>query len=360
VNLVFPSFLSLADKIMPSATGGGATGGDSTHMVEQGQQKTPVASSYYYTPCTTVRSSGSSADLGSGGRIAPPEASILAAYRFWGALAGLAVRSNVTLSLDFSPTVWRPLVGRHMRLKDIHAVDEALGEALSTLRNVIHTDTAVSTATANSDYPDGRGISTEQLRELSQAAVSLLGPHAPPHAYQAASHVTLSTLPEFFHYLQGAAVRRGNASAFATAFYCGLSTVLPTELFLLWTPTELSRLLTGEPEVSVSALQRMSVLDANQTPTPQQLSWLWETLEGWNNEQRTLFLHFVTARMRVPSSPLKITLKSVDRDAKRGGAKRFFASTCYLTLTLGFFDSREEFSARLLDAVSQPAFFSNA
>lgn len=362
VDLVFPSNVSMLDSVTPPPPPPANAPRTFSHFLTAPCTVTPAArGGVGGIRGLATQKQPSSPMLNT---LPPPELSILSAYRFWGSLAGLAIRHNIVLALDFSPTVWRPLVGLPIRVKDIMAVDSRLGEALGSLEGLKEM-VAGEGVEEGGGGEEGSSLTLTSplslLREFAGRVVSLLGEAAPPHATLAASHVTFSTRPQFLQYIKEAAVKSGNAAAYATAFYSGLTTVLPTELFLLWSPRELARVLTGEATVTVPALQRMTVLDVSKPPSATQVQWLWETLGGWDNATRVLFLHFVTARKRIPASPLTITLNTVTKDERGGKGTRYFvASTCHLVLTLGLFATREEFGERLLEAIKQPAFFSKA
>ena len=249
--------------------------------------------------------------------VPPPEASILADYRFWGSLVGLSVRAELPLTLDMPPFVWRPLVGLPIRTEDIATVDVELAEKLWAVSGV-----------------DERTASLADLRSAALAAVRALGQWAPPHAEEAAAAVGFNTRSVFLAYLRAAAARQGNAGDHADAFYVGLDSVLPSEIFSMWSPEELETLVMGRPECSKKDLWSLLVPERLTLPTQQ---WLLRTIESWDQRKnggflRLAFFRFVTARTRIPNDANELTKISVVVVADTSILPT--AQTCFHKLTI--------------------------
>lgn len=88
----------------------------------------------------------------------------------------------------------------------------------------------------------------------------------------------------------------------------GMSTIIPVPLLSLLTPQQLEQLVCGLPEVSVEMLKKL-VRYRDITEGHQLVGWLWQSLEEFTNEERVLFLRFVSGRSRLPSNPADITQK---------------------------------------------------
>ena len=52
--------------------------------------------------------------------------------------------------------------------------------------------------------------------------------------------------------------------------------------------------------------------------------WLWQTLEDFSNEERTLFLRFVSGRSRLPSRVAEISQRFQISKGGRVGLERLF------------------------------------
>ena len=88
----------------------------------------------------------------------------------------------------------------------------------------------------------------------------------------------------------------------------GMSTIIPVPLLSLLTPQQLEQLVCGLPEVSVEMLKKL-VRYRDITEAHQLIGWFWQSLEEFTNEERVLFLRFVSGRSRLPSNPADITQK---------------------------------------------------
>lgn len=96
----------------------------------------------------------------------------------------------------------------------------------------------------------------------------------------------------------------------------GMSTIIPLPLVSLLTAQQLEQLVCGLPEVSVEMLKKL-VRYRDITESHQLICWLWQSLEEFTNEERVLFLRFVSGRSRLPSNltdiPQKFQIIKVDR-----------------------------------------------
>lgn len=88
----------------------------------------------------------------------------------------------------------------------------------------------------------------------------------------------------------------------------GMSTIIPVPLLSLLTPQQLEQLVCGLPEVSVEMLKKV-VRYRDVTEGHQLIGWFWQSLEEFTNEERVLFLRFVSGRSRLPSNPADIAQK---------------------------------------------------
>lgn len=88
----------------------------------------------------------------------------------------------------------------------------------------------------------------------------------------------------------------------------GMSTIIPVPLLSLLTAQQLEQLVCGLPEVSVEMLKKL-VRYRDITESHQLIGWFWQSLEEFTNEERVLFLRFVSGRSRLPSNPADITQK---------------------------------------------------
>jgi hypothetical protein len=138
------------------------------------------------------------------------------------------------------------------------------------------------------------------------------------------------------------------------SFVEGLSNVIPVEVLTILTGTELRDILCGNPDVDVDLLRRVVEYEGY-NGSDAVIGFFWETLREITNEERRSFLQFVWARNRLPTkesdfdAPFKI-----QRDASKGSSDEALpsASTCFFSLALPEYSSKERLKEKLLFAIN--------
>lgn len=96
----------------------------------------------------------------------------------------------------------------------------------------------------------------------------------------------------------------------------GMSLIVPTPLFSLVAYDFIEQIICGMSTVAVPLLKkivRYREFDENH----QQIQWLWEILENFSNEEKILFLRFVSGRSRLPANLSDISQKFQVRIQKK-------------------------------------------
>jgi hypothetical protein len=136
----------------------------------------------------------------------------------------------------------------------------------------------------------------------------------------------------------------------------GLSSVLPVELFPLLTGEELRESICGNPDVDVDLLKKVVEIEGFEKDA-EVIEFFWETLREMTNNERMQFLQFVWARNRLPlresdfEAPFKILKDSINQGEKADLALPS-ASTCFFSLTLPEYSSKEILRSKLLFAIT--------
>lgn len=99
----------------------------------------------------------------------------------------------------------------------------------------------------------------------------------------------------------------------------GMSWIVPVPLLSLLTAKQLEQMVCGMPEISVEVLKK--VVRYREVDEQHQLvQWFWRTLEDFSNEERVLFMRFVSGRSRLPANTADISqrfqIMKVDRVSK--------------------------------------------
>jgi len=140
------------------------------------------------------------------------------------------------------------------------------------------------------------------------------------------------------------------------SFVEGLSNVLPVEVLTMLTGEELRDTLCGNPEVDVDLLRRVVEYEGYEE-SDLVIQFFWETLRELNNSERKVFLQFVWARNRLPlkesdfEAPFKIQRDSANA-GERADQALPSASTCFFSLTLPEYSSKNVLKEKLLFAIN--------
>lgn len=134
----------------------------------------------------------------------------------------------------------------------------------------------------------------------------------------------------------------------------GMSSVIPTEIFSIFSGEEIRDIICGNPEVDVELLRRVVEYEGYEESDPI-IIYLWEVLREMDNQERKLFIQFVWARSRLPmkesdfDAPFKI---QKDVKASRNCMDALpSASTCFFSLTLPDYPSKEILRSKLMFAI---------
>ena len=310
--------------------------------------------------------------------------------QFFGKLLGAAVRHNLTLALDLSPMLWRPLVRLPVNRSHLQAVDAFFANTLADVTRVGVAHEALSVALLSTRIvksKEDRRPSIEEMEErdvegalldedlpLLEAVTSLSAEAVQPEEW---ADLTFSvylpdgtrmplvtggedipvTLDNWREYVQLAErVRLREGFVMYKVLRDGLSSVLPVELLPLFTPQEIEQLVSGTSTVDVALLRQCTDYE-DLAPDSELVRNFWEVLEGMTPEQHTLFLRFVWARSRMPASaqdlPMNFKLQS-GQGAAREKPDSYLphAQTCFFSLSLPNYSTKDILRAKLLYAIN--------
>lgn len=96
----------------------------------------------------------------------------------------------------------------------------------------------------------------------------------------------------------------------------GMSWIVPVPLLSLLTAKQLEQMVCGMPEICCDVLKK--VVRYREVDEQHALvQWFWQTLEEFSNEERVLFMRFVSGRSRLPANTADISqrfqIMKVDR-----------------------------------------------
>jgi hypothetical protein len=221
--------------------------------------------------------------------------------RFLGQLMGLALRTRAPLPLNLAPMVWMQLVRAEVGAADLRRVDAgACKDFMDPDRNgTVTADTFEDCFPDWSWTVDGEPDGEEVVPGGAGMVVSFEG---------ARGYVD--------------AVRRHHLHAADGAVQLvreGLGSVVPLRWLSLWTGPELERAVAGDPAICVARLRAHTEYEYPLTAGNRECLLLWEVLESFSPQQRSLFLRFVWGRSRLPLTdsgsawrPFKLSRRGAD------------------------------------------------
>ncbi|XP_013861909.1 probable E3 ubiquitin-protein ligase HERC1 isoform X4 [Austrofundulus limnaeus] len=252
-------------------------------------------------------------------------------FRFLGILMAVAIRTKKPLDLHLAPWVWKQLCSMPLGGPDLEEVDLL---TYRTLQGILHLENS--------------GITEDNFHVMipldSFMAHSADGRLVPVVSGGQNISLTFSNRTEYVE--RALDYRLHEMDAQVDAVRAGMSTIIPVPLLSLLTAQQLEQLVCGLPEVSVDVLKKL-VRYRDITESHQLVAWFWQSLEEFTNEERVLFLRFVSGRSRLPSNPADITQKfqiiKVDRPIN--GLPT--AQTCFFLLRLPPYTSQAILAERL-------------
>ncbi|KAM7392705.1 hypothetical protein PAMA_007702 [Pampus argenteus] len=252
-------------------------------------------------------------------------------FRFLGILMAVAIRTKKPLDLHLAPWVWKQLCSMPLGGPDLEEVDLL---TYRTLQGILHLENS--------------GITEENFHVMipldSFVAHSADGRQVPVVPGGQNISLTFSNRTEYVE--KTLDYRLHEMDSQVAAVREGMSTIIPVPLLSLLTAQQLEQLVCGLPEVSVEMLKKL-VRYRDITESHQLVGWFWQSLEEFTNEERVLFLRFVSGRSRLPSNPADISQKfqiiKVDRPVN--GLPT--AQTCFFLLRLPPYSSQAILAERL-------------
>ncbi|XP_038130884.1 probable E3 ubiquitin-protein ligase HERC1 isoform X2 [Cyprinodon tularosa] len=252
-------------------------------------------------------------------------------FRFLGILMAVAIRTKKPLDLHLAPWVWKQLCCMPLAEADLEEVDLL---TYRTLQGILHLENSGITA-------DNFHVMIPLDSFMAHSADGRLVPVVPRG--QSIS-LTFSNRTEYVE--RALDYRLHEMDSQVDAVREGMATIIPVPLLSLLTAQQLEQLVCGLPEVSVEMLKKL-VRYRDITENHQLIRWFWESLEEFTNEERVLFLRFVSGRSRLPSNPADISQKfqiiKVDRPIN--GLPT--AQTCFFLLRLPPYTSQAILTERL-------------
>ncbi|XP_015275623.1 PREDICTED: probable E3 ubiquitin-protein ligase HERC1 [Gekko japonicus] len=257
-------------------------------------------------------------------------------FKFLGILMGVAIRTKKPLDLHLAPLVWKQLCCIPLALEDLEEVDLLY---VQTLNSILHIEDS--------------GIMEENFHEMipldSFVGQSADGKMVPIIPGGNSIPLTFSNRKEYVE--RAIEYRLHEMDRQVAAVREGMSWIVPVPLLSLLTAKQLEQMVCGMPEISVDVLKK--VVRYREVDEQHQLvQWFWHTLEEFSNEERVLFMRFVSGRSRLPANTADISQRFQIMKVDRPYDSLPTSQTCFFQLRLPPYSSQPIMAERLRYAIN--------
>uniref|UniRef100_A0A7M4EPI1 HECT-type E3 ubiquitin transferase n=1 Tax=Crocodylus porosus TaxID=8502 RepID=A0A7M4EPI1_CROPO len=257
-------------------------------------------------------------------------------FKFLGILMGVAIRTKKPLDLHLAPMVWKQLCCIPLILEDLEEVDLLY---VQTLNSILHIEDS--------------GITEENFHEMipldSFVGQSADGKMVPIIPGGNSIPLTFSNRKEYVE--RAIEYRLHEMDRQVAAVREGMSWIVPVPLLSLLTAKQLEQMVCGMPEISVEVLKK--VVRYREVDEQHQLvQWFWHTLEEFSNEERVLFMRFVSGRSRLPANTADISQRFQIMKVDRPYDSLPTSQTCFFQLRLPPYSSQLIMAERLRYAIN--------
>ncbi|KAE8297728.1 putative E3 ubiquitin-protein ligase HERC1 [Larimichthys crocea] len=244
-------------------------------------------------------------------------------FKFLGILMGVAIRTKSlwtsTWLLWCGTAVLHPLL-----LEDLEEVDLLY---VQTLKSILHIEDS--------------GITEDNFHETGRWFPVIPGGNSIPLTFSNRKEYVERAIEYRLHEIdrQVAAVREG------------MSWIVPVPLLSLLTAKQLEQMVCGMPEICCDVLKK--VVRYREVDEQHSLvQWFWQTLEEFSNEERVLFMRFVSGRSRLPANTADISQRFQIMKVDRPYDSLPTSQTCFFQLRLPPYSSQAVMAERLRYAIN--------
>ncbi|KAK7912664.1 hypothetical protein WMY93_012875 [Mugilogobius chulae] len=257
-------------------------------------------------------------------------------FKFLGILMGVAIRTKKPLDLHLAPLVWKQLCCIPLALEDLEEVDLLY---VQTLKSIL--------------YIEDSGITEDNFNDMitldSFVGQSADGKMVPIIPGGNSIPLTFSNRKEYVE--RAIEYRLHEIDRQVAAVREGMSWIVPVPLLSLLTSKQLEQMVCGLPEISCDVLKK--VVRYREVDEQHALvQWFWQTLEEFSNEERVLFMRFVSGRSRLPANTADISQRFQIMKVDRPYDSLPTSQTCFFQLRLPPYTSQSVMAERLRYAIN--------
>ncbi|KAA6385253.1 MAG: putative HECT E3 ubiquitin ligase [Streblomastix strix] len=275
---------------------------------------------------------------------------------YLGALMYIHLLTRNPMNVMLAKIVWRHIVDEQPTIDDLAAVDE------NFVRSMRHIHDCKNKSEFESYSMDWTTVALDgHIEDLSL--------HRPIHSKEELSYSSLQNIDEdqidMFGFDSELSVSFEDRLAYCDAaeqfrlqegsseeaeIQSGLVQLIPGEILLLATGSELEFLVCGEPTISVEDLKR--IVQFNFGSQGQLKEMFWEMLKKMTSKQRQLFLRFVTGRSRMSPLPQSTDHSYPISSDLQLKVDLMASHTCYQSLELPQYSSADIMLERIVYTIT--------
>ena len=258
-------------------------------------------------------------------------------YYFLGNLMLHSISSGNVLNLNLHPIFYKKLLNKEVDFSEIETLDKLSYKFINNLENIkteeefnnLHDDLYFVVHSSGDD-------SLVDLVENGQN-----------------KKVTFQNLPEYINlYKKFLLTEYDNQISIIHSGLFGLLSKLAQKNFMfLITPQDLEEFITGEPKLDLQLLREKTIYDSYE-PNSKLIQDFWKVLESFTEEERSLYLKFVSGRSRLPDARSINFFHKIQKLNKRNPDDYMpVSTTCYFTISLPNYSSYEILRDKLRYAI---------
>lgn len=261
----------------------------------------------------------------------------LSYFKFIGRAVGLAIFHRRFLDAYFVPSLYKMILGKHVSMADLEAVDADLHRSLQWMLDNDITDVLEETFTQTE----------ERFGELITVELKPGGEQM---------EVTEENKKEYVDLVVEYRISKRVKEQFG-AFMEGLLELIPKDLITVFDERELELLIGGMSEIDMDDWTKFTDYRGYEK-TDQVIEWFWQCIRSWPPERKARLLQFTTGTSRVPVNGFKDLQGSdgprrftIEKSGDPSGLPR--SHTCFNRLDLPPYPDYESLESKLLFAIEE-------
>ena len=257
-------------------------------------------------------------------------------YYFLGNLMLHAISSGNVLNLNLHPIFYKKLLNKEVDFSEIETLDKLSYKFINNLENIkseeefdnLHEDLYFAVPSVDNTLTD--------LVENGQN-----------------KKVTFKDLPEYINLYKKFLLTEYDKqiSLIRSGLFDLLFKLTQNNLSYLISPQDLEEFITGEPKLDIQLLRERTLYDSYEANS-KVIQDFWKALESFTEEEKSLYLKFVSGRTRLPDARSINFVHKIQKLNKRNPDSYMpISTTCYFTLALPNYSSYEILRDKLRYAI---------